>query len=66
MTTTVSPARSAEVGLVFRRTFRGLGGTRVTASRSGVSASKRFGPLTISSRGHVTLRICRGVSWRIF
>jgi len=54
------------MGLIFRRTFRGPRGTRVHASRSGVSVTKRFGPFTVSSRGHLTLRILPGVSWRIF
>lgn len=52
--------------LQLRRSFRGPLGSRVTASRSGVSVSRRFGPLTISSRGRVTLRILPGVSLRIF
>ena len=54
------------MGLIFRKSFRGPRGTRINASRSGVSVSKRFGPLTVNSRGHVTLRILPGVSWRIF
>ena len=52
--------------LQLRRSFRGPFGSRVTASRSGVSVSRRFGPLTISSTGRVTLRLMRGVSLRIF
>jgi len=52
--------------LLLRRSFRGPFGTRLTASRSGVSASQRFGPLTVTSKGHVTLRLLPGVSVRIF
>ena len=54
------------MGLLIRKSFRGPFGTRINASRSGVSASKRFGPFTLSSRGHLTVRILPGVSWRIF
>ena len=54
------------MGLIFRKSLRGPRGTRIHATGSGVSVSKRFGPLTISSRGHVTLRILPGVSWRLF
>ena len=54
------------MGLLIRRTLRGPGGSRVQLSGRGVSVSKRCGPITINSRGHVTLRILPGVSWRIF
>ncbi len=54
------------MGLLFRKSFRGPLGTRVNASRSGVSVSKRIGPFTISSRGHVSVRLLPGVYWRIF
>ena len=54
------------MGLIFRKSFRGPGGSRINASKSGVSVSKRLGPFTINSRGHVILRILPGVSWRIF
>ena len=54
------------VGLIFRKSLHGPRGTRVNVSRSGVSVSKRLGPFTLSSRGHLTLRIWPGVSWRIF
>lgn len=46
--------------------FRGPFRSRVTASRPGVSVSRRFGPFTVSFRGHVTLRILPGVSPWIF
>lgn len=53
------------MGLIFRTSFRGPGGTRVRASTSGFSVSKRFGPITVNSRGHVTVRLLPGVFWRI-
>jgi hypothetical protein len=52
--------------LQVRKSFRGPFGSRLNASRSGVSVSKRFGPFTVSSRGRVTLRILPGISLRIF
>lgn len=54
------------VGLIIRKTFRRRGGARLNVSNTGLSVSKRFGPLTVNSRGHLTLRILPGVSWRIF
>lgn len=54
------------MGLFFRSSFGGPGGTRITASSSGISVSKRFGPLTVNSRGHVSLRVLPGLYWRIF
>jgi hypothetical protein len=54
------------MGLILRTSFRGPRRTRIHASKAGFSVSKRFGPLTVSSRGHVTLRILPGLSWRIF
>ena len=54
------------MGLLIRKSLRGPRGSRVHLSRRGVSVSERFGPVTINSRGHVTLRLLPGVSWRIF
>lgn len=54
------------MGIIIRKSLRGPRGSRTHASKSGLSVSKRFGPLTINTRGHVTLRLLPGVSWRIF
>lgn len=48
-----------------RTSFRGPGGTRINASTSGFSVSKRIGPFTVNSRGHVTVRLLPGVYLRI-
>jgi hypothetical protein len=53
------------MGLIFRKTRTMKNGTRVNMSKSGVSASKKFGPLTVNSRGRMTLRLGKGMSWRI-
>ena len=48
----------------FRRT-RSLGrGRSVTVSSSGVSASVRKGPVSISSRGRLSIRLGKGFSFR--
>ena len=52
--------------LLIRKTVRGPRGSRIHVSKRGVSVSKRIGPVTINSRGHVTLHLLPGVSWRIF
>jgi hypothetical protein len=51
--------------LIFRKSLRGPRGTRINLSKRGASVSKRFGPITVNSRGHVTLRLLPGVFWRI-
>ena len=52
------------MGLIFRRTKR-IGDTEVNLTKSGVSASRRFGRhLRLNSRGGGSFRIMRGQSWR--
>nr|WP_234034386.1 DUF4236 domain-containing protein [Corynebacterium antarcticum] len=52
------------VGLNYRRR-KSLGkGTWLNLSGSGASVSKRFGPLTVNSRGRVSLRLPGGLNWR--
>lgn len=47
------------------RTSRKLGkGLTLNMSKGGPSLSKRLGPLTVSSRGRVSLRILKGLSYR--
>ncbi|HKU31086.1 MAG TPA: DUF4236 domain-containing protein [Arthrobacter sp.] len=38
--------------------------TAINLSKSGASVSERVGPVTISSRGRVTVRILPGLSFR--
>lgn len=52
------------MGLSFRRTKRLGKRTRANVSLSGVSVSHRRGPITVNSRGRVTVRLGRGFSWR--
>ncbi|MBI9001061.1 DUF4236 domain-containing protein [Corynebacterium sp. CCM 9185] len=39
-------------------------GTWLNLSGSGASVSKRFGPLTVNSRGRISLRLPGGLNWR--
>ncbi|WP_432535962.1 DUF4236 domain-containing protein [Kineococcus arenarius] len=51
------------MGLFFRRS-RVLGrGVRLNASNRGVSFSKRFGRTTVDSRGRVSVRLFKGLTW---
>jgi uncharacterized protein DUF4236 len=52
------------VGLQWRRTVRLGKGRRLNLSKSGVSVSKKQGPITLNSRGRVSIRLARGLSWR--
>jgi hypothetical protein len=54
------------MGFIFRKNVR-LGKTaRLNVSKSGVSATKRFGPITVNTRGQVRIRLGKGLSYRIF
>lgn len=53
------------VPFIFRKSFRIGRKARLNLSKSGVSASARKGRVTVNSRGHVTVRILPGLSWRI-
>ena len=53
------------MGLIFRKSIRVGKGTRVNLSKSGASVSKRVGPITVNSRGHVRVRLGGGFSFRI-
>lgn len=58
-----APSTVTPMGIFFRRTKR-IGNTRVTASSSGLTASRRFGPFTVSTRGNLTIRLAKGLSFR--
>lgn len=53
------------MGFGFRRRFRVGRRGAVNVSRSGVSGSLRLGRVTVNSRGRVTVRLWRGVTWRL-
>lgn len=52
-------------GLVIRRSKRAGRKGRVHMSKSGLSYSHRFGPLTLNTRGRGSVRLGRGISWRL-
>lgn len=54
------------MGLIFRKSKKLGKNTRAHVTKSGVSVTRKFGPLSINSRGRVTLRLFKGMSWRIF
>ena len=52
------------MGLIFRKT-KSLGRSgRLNVSKSGVSVSKRVGPLTVNTRGRGRIRLGKGFSFR--
>jgi hypothetical protein len=52
------------MGLIWRRRVRLDRDTDANLSKSGASASRRFGRLRLSSRGGGSFRLLRGLSWR--
>jgi hypothetical protein len=53
------------VGFIFNRR-KSLGrGIRVNMSKSGASVSKRKGRVTVNSRGRLTIRLGRGIGFRL-
>jgi hypothetical protein len=54
------------MGILFRRSKKLGKGIRLNVTQSGVSASARKGPISVSSKGHVTIRLGRGFSFRLF
>lgn len=50
--------------LVYRRSRRLTPRSRINYGTGGASVSYRLGPLTVNSRGRVSLRLGRGLSWR--
>ena len=55
---------SPTMGLVYRRSRRLGRRSRINYGTGGASVSYRLGPLTVNSRGRVSLRLGRGLSWR--
>lgn len=52
------------MGLIFRRRKTIGTGTAINVSKTGVSLSKKRGPLSISSRGRGSVRLGKGLSFR--
>ncbi|WP_334170464.1 DUF4236 domain-containing protein [Sinomonas sp.] len=53
------------MGLIYRKRFTVGKNTAVNVSKSGLSVSERVGPVTVNSRGRVTLRLAPGITWRL-
>lgn len=52
------------MGLSFRKRISLGNGTHLNISKSGVSLSKKVGPLTLNSRGNATVNLGNGVVYR--
>lgn len=52
------------MGFSFTKRHRVGKNTHVNASKSGVSLSRKAGPVTINSRGRVTVNFGHGMKWR--
>lgn len=52
------------MGLIYRKRVKLGRNTAVNLSKSGASASERIGPVTVNSRGRVTLRLLPGLTFR--
>ncbi|UKA57508.1 DUF4236 domain-containing protein [Arthrobacter sp. FW306-2-2C-D06B] len=52
------------MGFVFRKRIKAGKNTSINLSKSGASVSERVGPVSINSRGRVTVRTLPGLSFR--
>lgn len=52
------------MGISFRKRVRLGKGQALNLSKSGASVSKRFGRVTVNSRGRFSIRIFKGVTYR--
>lgn len=53
------------MGLIWNRRKRVGRGTNVNLSKSGASVSKRVGPVTVSSRGRASVRLGKGLRFKL-
>jgi hypothetical protein len=53
------------MGLVFRKRKQLGRNTALNVSKSGASVSKKAGPVSVSSRGRASVRLGKGISFRI-
>lgn len=53
------------MGLIIRKRVRTGRNSWANVSKSGVSLSRKAGPVTMNSRGQVRLRLGKGMSWRL-
>lgn len=62
-----APAEATEdvaMSLSWRKSKRVGKGLTLNMSKSGPSLSQRLGPFSVSSRGRVSLRLGKGLTWR--
>ncbi|TWE12916.1 uncharacterized protein DUF4236 [Rudaeicoccus suwonensis] len=52
------------MGFSFQRRQRVGRNTSLNVSKSGVSASRRAGRVTVNSRGRISVNLGRGLRWR--
>lgn len=53
------------MGLIFNRRKRVAKGATLNVSKSGASVSKKAGPVTVNSRGKTTVRLGKGISFKL-
>lgn len=53
------------MGLIFRKTKKLGKNTRLNISKSGLSVTEKLGPVSINSRGRITIRLGKGLTWRL-
>lgn len=58
------PLEGSSMGLIFRRRIRAGRNSWLNLSGRGASLSRRSGPVTVNSRGRMTVRLGKGLSWR--
>ncbi|MDO5628827.1 MAG: DUF4236 domain-containing protein [Mobilicoccus sp.] len=53
------------MGWTYRKRTKLDADSWLNTSKSGVSYSRRVGPVTVNSRGRVTVRLGKGLTWRM-
>jgi 5-hydroxyisourate hydrolase-like protein (transthyretin family) len=53
------------MGLIYRKRVKAGKNTTVNLSKSGASVSEHVGPVTVNSRGRVTVRLLPGLTFRL-
>lgn len=53
------------MGFSFRKTLKLGKNSNLNVSKSGISATQKVGPISINSRGKVTIRLGKGLTWRL-
>jgi hypothetical protein len=57
--------QNLDMGFFIRKSKRVGKRGRVNVSKSGLSYSHKLGPFTVNSRGRVTLRLGKGIGFRL-